>query len=145
MPPASRRCKTRRGIERECGRIVFGHFQEHLLGLSRQGFRCRFTEENARKARTARMWNRADAENFRLLRGDLDQDEALRFSRRRILGRKGENTLPCQQRPKRCFVPGILETLAMKRCEERGIVAARNAARCAHGTTPGSFASGARK
>jgi hypothetical protein len=35
--------------------------------------------------------------------------------------------------------------LAMERCEQRSIIRGHNAARCAHETISGSFASGARK
>lgn len=94
---SSRRREPRPGVERERGRIVFGHFKEHFLRFSRQGFRRRLTEKNPREARTARAGQRADAENFRLPRGGLDENEGLRFSRRRILGREGEHALPRQK------------------------------------------------
>lgn len=144
-PPSSGSCKTRRAINRESGRIVFGHFQEHFSSLPCQGFHGCLVKENTRKPQSARFRYGADAENFRLLGRDLDENEGLRFSRRRILGRKRENALPRQQGPKRCLVPCIRETLAMKRCKQRGIGAGCNAARCAHGAMPGSFASGGRR
>src|SRR5437763_336175 len=145
VAPSSGRDETRRGIKRESGGIVLGNFQEHLLCLSGQGFRGRFVEENARKAGTARAGHRADAENLGLPGRDLDENEGLRFSRRRSLGNERETALPREQIAKRRFIPRLLETLAVKGREQRGILARRGPADRAHGAKPGSFASGARR
>ena len=48
--PSSGSHKTRRGIKREGRGIVLGDFQEHVLCLSRPGFRRRFAEQDTRKA-----------------------------------------------------------------------------------------------
>ena len=143
--PSSGGYETGSGIKRQGGGIVFGDFQEHFLCLSCQGFRRRFPEENTRKAATARPRHRADAENFGLPGGDLDKNEGLRVSRSRSRGSEGENARPREQIAKRCFIPRLRETLAVKRSEQRGILARLRPADRAHGTKPGSFASGARR
>ena len=143
--PSSCRHKTRRGIKRQRGGIVFGDFQEHFLRLSCQGFHRCFAKKNACKTATARAGHCADAENFGLPGRDLDENERLRFSRSRSLGSERKDALPREQIAKRCFIPGFRETFAVKRSEQRGILARLRAADRAHETRPGSFASGARK
>ena len=137
--------EARPGIKRQGGGIVFGDFEEHLLCLSPQRFRRGFAEKKPTEAGTARGGHGADTEDFALPSRDLNENEGLRFTGRLGLGNEGENALPREQIAKRCFVPRLLETLSVKRSEQRGILAARNPVGGAHGAKPGSFASGSRK
>ena len=131
-------------IKRKCGRIILGHFEEHLGGTATGCFGRCFAHEKHCKARAARAGPRAERLNFRFSCGGLNDNEGLRIVLI-LTGHKRKGAGPLQQATERIRVPRIGKAGGMHPGKSLGIGEACKPNCGAQGAAAGSFASGARK
>lgn len=106
--------KTCAGIEGASGAIVLGDLQEHAFSPGRTGHVSGASRQSPRQTPASRFGKNRQGQDFRLIKDDPAQDEAL-------IGGQCENTLLAQQVRERRLVPGAVKRRRVQGRQQPGV------------------------